>query len=125
MVSKHCIPLNFSYNHFCFSLLKETEQCNVDSNKETSDFTNSKSNISGVTVTPQLISHDKITLEDCQLLGRYGVWLLVSLCNPTKDMPDEILGRLLSMLFHWFHATAYSFDGRWIFIFCVHASNNP
>lgn len=54
---------------------------------------------------------DPTTLEERQLLGRYGVWLLVGLCTPNQDTPNEILGRLLSMLFHWFHVTAYSFDG--------------
>lgn len=54
---------------------------------------------------------DSATLEERQLLGRYGVWLLVGLCTPDQDTSIEILGRLLSMLFHWFHVTAYSFDG--------------
>ncbi|XP_076762516.1 UNC-79 domain-containing protein isoform X10 [Xylocopa sonorina] len=54
---------------------------------------------------------DTATLEERQLLGRYGVWLLVGLCTPNQDISIEILGRLLSMLFHWFHVTAYSFDG--------------
>lgn len=54
---------------------------------------------------------DPTSLEERQLLGRYGVWLLVGLCTPNEDTPVEILGRLLSMLFHWFHVTAYSFDG--------------
>ncbi|XP_076392328.1 UNC-79 domain-containing protein isoform X5 [Megachile rotundata] len=54
---------------------------------------------------------DPTTLEERQLLGRYGVWLLVGLCTPNQDTSIEILGRLLSMLFHWFHVTAYSFDG--------------
>jgi hypothetical protein len=55
--------------------------------------------------------YDPMSLEERQLLGRYGVWLLVGLCTPNKDTPVEILGRLLSMLFHWFHVTAYCFDG--------------
>lgn len=54
---------------------------------------------------------DCITLEERQLLGRYGIWLLVGLCAPTPDTPVETLGRLLSMLFHWFHVTAYTFEG--------------
>lgn len=54
---------------------------------------------------------DPTSLEERQMLGRYGVWLLVGLCTPNEDTPVEILGRLLSMLFHWFHVTAYSFDG--------------
>lgn len=54
---------------------------------------------------------DPASLEERQLLGRFGVWLLVGLCTPNQDTSVEILGRLLSMLFHWFHVTAYSFDG--------------
>lgn len=44
---------------------------------------------------------------DRKLLSRYGIWLLVELCKPKEDIPIEILGRLLSMLFQWFDATAY------------------
>lgn len=54
---------------------------------------------------------DAITIEERQLLGRYGIWLLVGLCAPTPDTPVETLGRLLSMLFHWFHVTAYTIEG--------------
>lgn len=54
---------------------------------------------------------DNISLDERQLLGRYGIWLLVGRCTPTPDTPIEILGRLISMLFHWFHVTAYSYDG--------------
>ncbi|CAH2054946.1 unnamed protein product, partial [Iphiclides podalirius] len=55
---------------------------------------------------------DPISVEDRQLLGRYGVWLLVGLCTPNPDTPDEILGRLLSVLFHWFHVTSFSYTGE-------------
>lgn len=55
---------------------------------------------------------DNITVEERQLLGRYGVWLLVGRCTPTDNTPTEVLGRLLAMLFHWFHMTAYSYDGK-------------
>lgn len=58
------------------------------------------------------LPHDNISLEERQLLGRYGIWLLVGRCTPTPDTPVEILGRLISMLFHWFHVTAYSYDGQ-------------
>ncbi|XP_066259891.1 protein unc-79 homolog [Euwallacea similis] len=57
-------------------------------------------------------SLDNISVEERQLLGRYGVWLLVGRCNPDRNAQTEILGRLLSMIFHWFHMTAYSYDGR-------------
>uniref|UniRef100_A0AAR5PWG4 Protein unc-79 homolog n=1 Tax=Dendroctonus ponderosae TaxID=77166 RepID=A0AAR5PWG4_DENPD len=55
---------------------------------------------------------DNISIEERQLLGRYGVWLLVGRCNPDENTQREVLGRLLSMIFHWFHMTAYSYDGR-------------
>ncbi|KAJ8308209.1 hypothetical protein KUTeg_013083 [Tegillarca granosa] len=44
-----------------------------------------------------------------KLLSRYGIWLLVELCCPRgqQDIPIEVLGRLLGMLFQWFDATAY------------------
>lgn len=63
----------------------------------------------GRTTTPAI---DNISIEERQLLGRYGVWLLVGRCTPIESTPVEILGRLLSMLFHWFHMTAYSYDGQ-------------
>ncbi|CAN8031368.1 unnamed protein product, partial [Ixodes persulcatus] len=44
--------------------------------------------------------------EERQLLSRYGVWLLVGLCTPEDNTPQETLGRLLGMLFQWFHYTA-------------------
>lgn len=55
---------------------------------------------------------DNLTAEDRQLLGRYGVWLLVGRCTPDEDTPIDIMGRLIAMLFHWFHTTAYSHDGQ-------------
>ncbi|KAF5283433.1 hypothetical protein FQA39_LY04809 [Lamprigera yunnana] len=53
---------------------------------------------------------DNISVEERQLLGRYGVWLLVGRCTPTENTPIEVLGRILAMLFHWFHITAYTYD---------------
>lgn len=35
---------------------------------------------------------DNISIEERQLLGRYGVWLLVGRCSPSEDTPIEILG---------------------------------
>nr|XP_018900718.1 PREDICTED: protein unc-79 homolog isoform X2 [Bemisia tabaci] len=55
---------------------------------------------------------NQISVEERQLMGRFGVLLLVGLCVPDKETPVEVLGRLLSMLFHWFHVTAYSFDDQ-------------
>ncbi|XP_055589112.1 protein unc-79 homolog isoform X2 [Uranotaenia lowii] len=85
------------------SLLREAKPLNLDFGRDSaSDSKSSPGN------GPQ----DTLTLEDRQLLGRYGIWLLVGRCKPTADTPIEILGRLLSMLFHWFHITAYSYDGQ-------------
>lgn len=92
----------------------------MDSNRDISEINTNKASIGfpggagggGVSAGgPRLGQYDPATLEERQLLGRYGVWLLVGLCTPNQDTPVEILGRLLSMLFHWFHVTAYSFDG--------------
>ena len=109
------VILHFICLFYHFSLLKEAEPLNVDSIKEASEANNTKNNIvgfSGGSGTHRLGLSDQTSLEDRQLLGRYGVWLLVGLCVPTKETPSEILGRLLSMLFHWFHSTAYSYDGE-------------
>ncbi|XP_076339617.1 UNC-79 domain-containing protein isoform X3 [Tachypleus tridentatus] len=51
-------------------------------------------------------SMEFLALEERQLLSRYGIWLLKGLCTPTDDTPVETLGRLLSVLFQWFHYTA-------------------
>lgn len=109
------------------SLLKEAEPISIDSNRDISEISGSTTNkggtgfsgggtsgvgIGGIGSTIGGGGHcDPTSLEERQLLGRYGVWLLVGLCTPNTDTPIEILGRLLSMLFHWFHVTAYSFDG--------------
>ncbi|XP_064602074.1 protein unc-79 homolog isoform X2 [Liolophura sinensis] len=45
--------------------------------------------------------------EERKLLSRYGIWLMVELCNTREDIPIEVLGRLLGMLFQWFDSTAY------------------
>lgn len=81
------------------SLLKEAKVPTIDA-KETLD---------GRGTVPAL---DNISIEERQLLGRYGVWLLVGRCTPNETTSDETLGRLLAMLFHWFHMTAYSYDGQ-------------
>lgn len=51
-------------------------------------------------------SNECMALEERQLMSRYGVWLITSLCLPDDETPDEVLGRLLAMLFQWFHCTA-------------------
>lgn len=106
------------------SLLREAEPISIDSNRDTTDISASTSNKAGMGFVGSTsagsgaggigstFGHcDPTSLEERQLLGRYGVWLLVGLCTPNEDTPVEILGRLLSMLFHWFHITAYCFDG--------------
>lgn len=110
--------------HFLsYSLLREAEPISIDSNRDTDitastsnkgglGFVGSSSGGSGAGGIGSTFGHcDPTSLEERQLLGRYGVWLLVGLCTPNEDTPVEILGRLLSMLFHWFHVTAYCFDG--------------
>ncbi|XP_053969858.1 protein unc-79 homolog isoform X8 [Anastrepha ludens] len=82
------------------SLLREAKPLNFEPGK---DGTDPKKN--GDNGTP-----DTISLEERQMLGRYGIWLLVGRCTPTPEMPVEVLGRILSMLFHWFHVTACSYD---------------
>lgn len=104
-----------------YSLLKEAEPQNIDSNRDVTEMSAvNKGGIGfsggsvggGGAIGSTFGSHcDPTSLEERQLLGRYGVWLLVGLCTPNEDTPVEILGRLLSMLFHWFHVTAYCFDG--------------
>lgn len=34
----------------------------------------------------------------------------VSLCTPNENTPTESLARLVSMVFQWFHSTAYMMD---------------
>jgi protein unc-79 len=85
------------------SLLREAKPLNLDFGKES----NSESKANPANGPP-----DSISLDERQLLGRYGIWLLVGRCTPTVDTPVEVLGRLLSMLFHWFHITAYSYTGE-------------
>lgn len=51
-------------------------------------------------------SQDMMALEERHLLSRYGIWLISQLCTPTEQTNEEMLGRLLAMLFQWFHYTA-------------------
>lgn len=84
-----------------YSLLKEAK---VPANNEQKDsITEDKSSTSTL---------DNISIEERQLLGRYGVWLLVGRCSPTEKTPEEVLGRLLAMLFHWFHVTESSLESN-------------
>lgn len=84
------------------SLLREAKPLNFEPGRDASDSR---------TTFPYHGPPDNISIEERQLLGRYGIWLLVGRCTPTPETPVEILGRLLSMLFHWFHVTAFASDG--------------
>uniref|UniRef100_A0A8C5MYU6 Unc-79 homolog, NALCN channel complex subunit n=1 Tax=Leptobrachium leishanense TaxID=445787 RepID=A0A8C5MYU6_9ANUR len=48
--------------------------------------------------------------HDQRLLSQFGIWFLVSLCTPSENTPTESLARLVSMIFQWFHSTAYMMD---------------
>ncbi|XP_028827164.1 protein unc-79 homolog isoform X3 [Denticeps clupeoides] len=48
--------------------------------------------------------------HDQRLLSQFGIWFLVSLCTPSENTPTETLARLVSMVFQWFHSTAYMMD---------------
>ncbi|XP_061398617.1 protein unc-79 homolog [Musca vetustissima] len=91
------------------SLLREAKPLNFEPGKESSDSKkNGSGGVGGGGGNGSM--PDAISPEERQMLGRYGIWLLVGRCTPTDDTPVEILGRILSMLFHWFHVTAYSYD---------------
>ena len=47
-----------------------------------------------------------IATEEKQLISQYGIWLMTGLCRSVEKLSDETLGRLLGMLFQWFHFTA-------------------
>ncbi len=53
-----------------------------------------------------------ISPEERQLMGRFGALLLIGLCMPTPDTPQEVVGRMLSILFNWFRITAYTYDSK-------------
>jgi hypothetical protein len=55
---------------------------------------------------------NSISSEDRQLAGRFGALLLIGLCMPTPDSPQEIVGRMSSILFNWFRITAYTYDSK-------------
>ncbi|XP_072402043.1 protein unc-79 homolog isoform X3 [Diabrotica undecimpunctata] len=92
------------------SLLKEAKIPQLEQKEEKRDGEKEgREGKEGKSPVPAL---DNITIEERQLLGRYGVWLLVGRCTPTESTLVEVLGRLLAMIFHWFHMTAYSYDGQ-------------
>jgi hypothetical protein len=60
----------------------------------------------GTSALPTDESTEAMALEERTLLSRYGIWLMTNLCTPTKDTPEEVLGRIIAMLFNWFNCTA-------------------
>lgn len=47
-----------------------------------------------------------IATEEKQLISQYGIWLMTGLCKSVDKISEQLLGRLLGMLFQWFHFTA-------------------
>ncbi|RZF46360.1 hypothetical protein LSTR_LSTR011144 [Laodelphax striatellus] len=90
------------------SLLKEARPSTPDLQRDLTDIQSKAAMLNVININPM----PNISVEERQLMGRFGVWLLVGLCTPNPKTPPEIIGRLLSMLFHWFHVTAYTFDDQ-------------
>ncbi|XP_028968019.1 protein unc-79 homolog [Galendromus occidentalis] len=86
------------------SLLKEAQPSNEKGSKDST----SVDRRAGVTLQSNEgeESSERLAQEERQLLSRYGIWLLVGLCTPEDKTPPDALGRLLGMLFQWFHYTA-------------------
>ncbi|KAI5736841.1 hypothetical protein M8J76_007669 [Diaphorina citri] len=108
-----CLPNAWSMNaemqtylvESIVSLLKEARPTTPEAHKDMTEI-----QMKAAQFKEEMERSKAIPLEERQLMGRFGVWLLVGLCKPSPDTPTHVLGRLLSMLFHWFHVTAYSFD---------------
>ena len=60
----------------------------------------------GTSALPTDESTEAMALEERTLLSRYGIWLMTNLCTPNDDTPEEVLGRIIAMLFNWFNCTA-------------------
>lgn len=90
------------------SLLKEAQPIQEKTGKENLTAGSSADKARGLPSPglPNDESQETMALEERQLLSRYGVWMMTSLCTPVDKTPDEVLGRLLAMLFQWFHCTA-------------------
>ena len=41
-----------------------------------------------------------------------AIWLLFKFCIPVTDIPKDMVGQILSILFNWFHTTAHIYDGK-------------
>lgn len=66
------------------SLLKEAKPGANSPNKD------SHENVKSTMLNPPPPS-DNMTLEESQLLGRYGVCLLVGLCTPREDTSPQVI----------------------------------
>jgi len=117
----HLIYLNIKI----YSLLKEVRPPISEGTKESQTkaavFGAKVRGIMSSSKTDKEDEQPEVTINDRQLMGRTGVWLLVALYRIEDQEPprSSIMGRLLSILFHWFHVTAYSYDGKchiWIYL---------
>ena len=89
------------------SLLKEAQPILEKPGKENLTAGSSADKARGMpSGLPTDDSQETMALEERQLLSRYGVWLITGLCAPNDKTPEDVLGRLLAMLFQWFHCTA-------------------
>lgn len=88
------------------NLLKEAQPLSDKPGKDSISPSQSSNKLAGTLSLPTDESIGNMAVEERQLLSRYGVWLIISLCTPNDDTSDDVLGRLLSMLFQWFHYTA-------------------
>ncbi|XP_077992141.1 protein unc-79 homolog [Glandiceps talaboti] len=100
------------------SLLKEAQP--IDKKRHYEMGVTSPSQYSSHTGNPHVqhtMNNEELDSQDesgegLRILSRYGVWMLVEKCTPTEKTPMEVFGRMLSMLFQWFVATALQPDDR-------------
>lgn len=87
-----------------FSLLKEARPVTPEIPRDMTD-------LQAKAVAFNVISESSIILlEERQQMGRFGALLLAGVCMPDQDTPQEVVGRILSILFNWFRITAYTYD---------------
>ncbi|KAJ8039382.1 Protein unc-79-like [Holothuria leucospilota] len=91
------------------SLLKEARVEEVDplmAAMEVTEEPESTDEYSQLPMESDGTDDEDATDRDPRLLSRFGLWLLIEKCTPNKKTSDEVIGRLLSMLFQWFGFTA-------------------
>ncbi|KAK0414613.1 hypothetical protein QR680_011527 [Steinernema hermaphroditum] len=44
--------------------------------------------------------------DERRMLSRFGVWMMVAVCPPSKEAPPEAIGYIMAMIFQWFATTA-------------------